>query len=141
MSILEQKLQLYTLSILKFSKRIFKQQNERIKKESIIIHFKELWAVFAACRDAIVHSANTIKDKEISKWSEHHYEVFNRLFPKAIKEGDNYKVSLDRHYFSRAIVKIAEYGFQVFKQISIKYNYEWKILKNYGVMPSERKGN
>jgi len=122
--------------LLKYAKRIFKEKHS-VKEKSISINFKEWWAVFAACRDATVHSGNAIRRKEISTWSNYHYEILSDLFPKTNSDVTNFYLYMERTDFSRGLIKIAEFGFQVFKQISIKHNYEWKILKNYGIIPSE----
>jgi hypothetical protein len=121
--------------LLKLARKIFTEDG---KKVLVIIHFKEFWTVLATCRDAIVHSENIIKNKEIDNWTKYHFEVLKYVYPNAINQNNkDIHIVAERQDFSRGIIKIAEFGYQIFKQISIRHNYEWKVLKNYGVIPSE----
>lgn len=112
--------------------------NEKNKKNSSI-QFKEWWTVFSVCRDAVVHSSNFIKSKEVSNWKKVHLNIFDYLFHKSLKPKNDLVLTMGRREFSKSINAIAEFGFQIFKQISIKQNLEWKILYNYGIIPSKER--
>ena len=116
-------------------KRIFKQD----EKNNESTYLKEWWTVLAVCRDAVVHSSNIIKGKDILNWQKPHFVIFHHLFPKSVKSNNDLILQMERKEFSRGIKSIAEFGFQVFKLISIKQNLEWKILENYGLIPSEER--
>ncbi len=109
-------------------KKASKLFNDSSKNNNHNIRYKEFCAVLFVIRDAIVHSNLIIKKKSVKNWTSYHYSALKFLLPNTTDE--NYAVIMDIKDSERIITKIAEFGFQVFKLISLEENHDYKVLIN-----------
>ena len=92
------------------------------------IRFGELWNILSEVRHSITHNESLIDIGLINK-SNHHASIFNFLFNSKPKSDDTLSVELDYKKFELLIKRFSEFGFQVYKILSIEEGLEWDIKK------------
>jgi hypothetical protein len=97
---------------------------------NVNFNFKVLWTILSQVRHAITHSNSIIKLDKISQ-TDYHLAVFKDLFQLTTVSTETVHLELDYHGLSQLIDYIAEFGFQVFKILSMKENFHWDILKKH----------
>ena len=91
------------------------------------INFKEYWDIISEVRHAVVHSSSRINKHKISK-SQNHVKLFNRLFTYVSVDDETLQIELDYRKTKYLQKKISEFGFQIFKAISMTENVDWNIF-------------
>ena len=68
-----------------------------------------------------------IKKEKFSDWSEEKKKIFNLFFPSEERE-ETIVLKVERNNVDKNLKLLSEYAFLIFKNISIEYGLEWKIL-------------
>lgn len=100
------------------SYKIFSSHN------NINIKFKELWTILSQARHSITHQESSI-ELSIVNQSNHHFEIFSRLFNSRNISEDLLLIELDYVKFDFLIKRFSEFAFQIFKLLSIEENLDW----------------
>jgi hypothetical protein len=95
------------------------------------LNLKDWYQVISFVRHKITHSNNQVlkTDKDFRNLSKNQKDYFKMFF---IVEENNEKliINLNREICRNNLYLIAEYAFLIFKSLSTKSKYDWKILKN-----------
>lgn len=92
------------------------------------LDFREFHKVFALCRHAITHTNSILQEPEIKDLSSKQVKILDFLADEKVPGGR--KIFLNQEKTSKLLVAICEHAFLVYKSISLKEGFEWKILKN-----------
>lgn len=102
------------------------QFNIYSNNNNVNLKFKELWTILSEVRHSIVHSSSIIKREKLQK-SEYHYSIFTGLFGHSEIDSDRMKIELIYNQLSDVLNVIAEFGFQIYKLLSLKERLDWEI--------------
>ncbi len=101
--------------------------NEYSNKNNKVLNFTDFWKLIALVRHAITHSSSMIKKEkiEVKKW-----QIFNSIFDHEEINPETIKIKLNRSTFNLASDQLAEFGFQIFKMLSLEENMEWQDFRS-----------
>jgi len=100
---------------------------EYSNSNNVNLNFKVFWTILSQVRHAITHSNSIIKLDKISQ-TDYHFLVFKDLFQFTTVSTETVHLEIDYHGLSQLIDYVSEFGFQVFKMLSMKENLNWEIL-------------
>jgi hypothetical protein len=110
-------------------KKVGKKTLHKLSKENNTnIKFGELLKILSEVRHSITHSKSVIKKSKINK-TQYHNQIFEFLFSYSEINNEQLRIELDFSKFEYLIIKLAEFGFQIFKAISIEENLNWNYEK------------
>lgn len=92
------------------------------------LKFKEFWTTLSEVRHAITHSNSIINIEKLKK-TNYHFSIFCHLFNFEEIENNSIKIQLSFSDLSRILDRVSEFGYQVFKMLSINEKLSWEILK------------
>lgn len=95
------------------------------------LNFKDWYHVFSIARHKITHTNSKIfkDDKDLKDLTPNQLDYLKRFFP--YQETDDYIfLNIPRIAGDTVLNLLSEYAFLIFKELSIKSGYNWKILKN-----------
>lgn len=88
--------------------------------------FSELFKVISEIRHCITHSKGKLKTSKIP--NDKYYEaLFEHLLPLNKLDNESIQLNFDYKIFDKLLIYLSEFGFQIFKMLSLEDNYEWKI--------------
>ena len=86
----------------------------------------ELFKVISELRHSITHSKGKLKTSKIP--NDKYYEsLFEHLLPLNKLENESIQLNFDYKIFDKLIIYLSEFGFQIYKMLSLEDNYEWRI--------------
>ncbi len=91
------------------------------------IKFKEYWDIISQVRHGIIHSSSKIEIVKIHK-TPYHFKLFDRLFSYKNINDEVLEIQLDYKKTKNLQKIISEFGFQIFKSISMAEGLDWDIL-------------
>jgi hypothetical protein len=100
--------------------------NQFSDKNNYGIRFSEFFKILLAVRCAIVHDESLIKRSEIFK-SQEYQRIYNHFFTLSDPGAEKIEISLNQVQLAKLIKYIAQYGFQIFKMLSIKSKLDWSF--------------
>ena len=92
------------------------------------LNLKEWFEVSSIVRHSIIHSNSLIDEKELTKLNVLQTNILKEYFPGEV-HGHKYMIKLDYKSANTQLVRLAEYGFLVFKCLSITAKYKWEIFE------------
>jgi len=102
----------------------FKQYSTRNNRN---IKFNEFWTVLSEVRHSVIHSSSIIEIAKLKK-TDYHFDVFKYFFNYTQLNGGSIQISLDYQKLDYLIKAISEFGYQIFKVLSITDKLEWDML-------------
>lgn len=90
------------------------------------LRFQYFWSVLSDARHAVTHSQSIIKRRLVFK-SDIHSAIFEHFFPYNEVNEEEIEIVLDYKKLERLLKSVAEFGFQIYKILSIQNNYKWRI--------------
>jgi len=102
------------------------KKSEKINNSGMDL--KDWYYVITNVRHSIVHSLHFINTKELS-FNKHQMSIFNAFFTHEKIKGYE-KLVMSDNESKKQINLIAEFGFMIFKSLSITENENWEILHN-----------
>lgn len=82
---------------------------------------------YSIIRHSITHSNGFILNNQYNEINKQSYSEY--YFPLK-KDGDRYRVSIQKQNANAICKLISEYAFQIFKYLSYEMDHEWRVLKN-----------
>lgn len=108
--------------------KLIKQLSERFddSEQPRRYNISQWYQVVSHVRHAVVHSSFKINKKR-AEFTEYQKELFEHYFTF---EEDNqwYKLKMTKRESEKQIILVAEYGFHIFKCLSIEKGYNWQVL-------------
>jgi hypothetical protein len=114
--------------LLKFIREVSPQFEKLEKENNRILNLTEWFEVSSIVRHSIIHSNSTIKYQDFSGFTSTQMNILNEYFPGKV-ENDRFAISFNEKSANIQLVRLAEYGFLVFKCLSIAGNYKWDIFQ------------
>ena len=101
------------------------------KENNKDVNLNDWYQVTSLIRHKITHSNNEIlkTDRDFKNLSHNQKSYFEEFF--LFEENDeSFVINVNRKICKHNLDLLVEYAFLIFKSISIKSNFDWKILKN-----------
>ncbi|MEX1014189.1 MAG: hypothetical protein WDZ80_03450 [Candidatus Paceibacterota bacterium] len=92
-----------------------------------LMNLKDWFEVTTQLRHGTTHSLGKIKKDCIKKLSKDQVKLLQTIYPGQFVNGE-YEITLSFESAKSAITTYAEYGFAIFKSLSVEQGYEWKNL-------------
>jgi hypothetical protein len=108
-----------------FGKNLNKAESPEFNNRELDL--KDWYEVTTQLRHGSTHSLGVIKKEGINKLSQDQVELLQVEYPGKFINSE-YELNLSLDSAKSAITTYAEYGFAIFKSLSIGYDYEWKYL-------------
>src|SRR5699024_2568879 len=105
-----------------------KAESERYNNRAL--NYIDWFAVTTQLRHGTTHKLDEIDKKGLDKLSENQRKLLQEVYPGEFKE-NIYKLKLTPKSAKTALSRYVEYGFAIFKSLSLKHGYKWEfLLKN-----------
>ena len=91
------------------------------------LNLRDWFEITTQLRHGTTHSYGRIKKKGLDKLSKDQLDLLQVIYPGQFIDGE-YEINLTFESAKSAITTYAEYGFAIFKSLSIEQGYEWKYL-------------
>jgi hypothetical protein len=92
------------------------------------IDLRKWHEVVAEVRHAITHSRQIVRSERMKNWSGDHRKLLKLHFP-GVQLSHGYELKVTREAAETQIHTIAEYGFGIFKCLSILAGFNWQVLQ------------
>lgn len=112
--------------LLKLLREISLEYDKSEKNNNTGMNLKDWYYVITNVRHSIVHSLHFINTKKLN-FNKHQMSIFNTFFSRE-KFKDGEKLIMSDNESKKQINLIAEFGFMIFKSLSLTENENWKIL-------------
>lgn len=100
---------------------------ESEKQNNRKLNLIDWFEVTTQLRHGVTHSLSIIDIEGLKKLSEVQKKLLRKIYPGDYIE-DGYKLELTSKSAKSALSRYAEYGFAIFKSLSIEHNFEWEYL-------------
>jgi hypothetical protein len=114
--------------LFKLLRAISTEYDKSEKNNNTGMNLKDWYYVISNVRNSIVHSLHIIKTKDLN-FNKHQMSIFKTFFTHE-KFKDSEKLIMSDKESNKQINLIAEFGFMIFKSLSITEDNDWRILHN-----------
>ena len=115
--------------LLKFIREVSPQFEKLEKANNRLLSLSDWFEVSSVVRHSIIHSNSIIKEQQLCKLNNIQMNILNEYFP-GTKDNGGYTIRLGSEHTKTQLVILAEYGFLIFKSLSMAGNYKWKIFRD-----------
>lgn len=98
------------------------------KQNNFGCNLYEWYKVYSLVRHAITHQSSIVSESQFNKLTSFQLELLKFYFPGTVK-GQVYYIEIQISDARKTIKRVAEFGFTIFKSLSIHNHKPWNILK------------